>query len=542
MGAGQGDGGVDGYYIDIDSKVIYFIQSKFRATEENYHKKAISPTELLKMDITRIMKGHKEDDQGVSYSSQILDLIENIATLAGVAAYKKHLIILANVTEFTDRKLRRLFPSDYIDKIEVYDFEKSYNQLLFPIIKSDYHSSAKLILRLDLSELGSSSARIKYPVTVDGVASYITVAFVPTNQIASAFSRYHNALLRYNPRSFLSLSKNESNQSIRSAIIEESDNKFALYNNGITIVADTANYSDATGKVNRGILEIENPQIINGGQTAYTLSEILDEVNIGMHDDSIFDGKEVLIKVITLDISDTVTDQKLLIENVSRATNQQSLVTEFDRRSNDPIQVRHQSELFELHSLYYQRKTGEYHTAIKSGLIEEDDVIDSEVYLRLAVAMSGKPGEALNIGGSNLFKEDKYFRTLDITTNDIFPIYEVYKKLKNYLAKFPKNSSDPNGLKKYGHSLNHGTFAFCYAFYNKLEMDAEETDSDKVFDEIINDWKKFEIWAEKQKANKKFFRDILDRSSRKIINEFQYLRYYKSVGLKGQLDEYYKLS
>ncbi len=33
------DGGIDGYYIDRENKKLYFIQSKFRANENNFEKK-----------------------------------------------------------------------------------------------------------------------------------------------------------------------------------------------------------------------------------------------------------------------------------------------------------------------------------------------------------------------------------------------------------------------------------------------------------------------------------------------------------------------
>lgn len=39
---GTADGGIDGYYIENDSKMIYLIQSKFRTTEKNFIAKQLS--------------------------------------------------------------------------------------------------------------------------------------------------------------------------------------------------------------------------------------------------------------------------------------------------------------------------------------------------------------------------------------------------------------------------------------------------------------------------------------------------------------------
>ena len=57
----DGDGGLDAYFIDQDSKYIYLIQSKFRTKEENFEKKSVDGYELFKMELGRITKGHDTD-------------------------------------------------------------------------------------------------------------------------------------------------------------------------------------------------------------------------------------------------------------------------------------------------------------------------------------------------------------------------------------------------------------------------------------------------------------------------------------------------
>lgn len=54
---GTADGGIDGYFIDPDRKLIYFLQSKFRTTETNFENKRISFEEIVSMDIARITSG-----------------------------------------------------------------------------------------------------------------------------------------------------------------------------------------------------------------------------------------------------------------------------------------------------------------------------------------------------------------------------------------------------------------------------------------------------------------------------------------------------
>jgi AIPR protein len=97
---------------------------------------------------------------------------------------------------------------------------------------------------------------------------------------------------------------------------------------------------EKVGRKERGQLYVKNPQIINGGQTAYTLSYIYeDAINAGEDVEKVFDGKEVMLKVITF--ADTTSREQVnnLIEEVSKSTNRQTPVEEADRRSNDSMQI-----------------------------------------------------------------------------------------------------------------------------------------------------------------------------------------------------------
>ena len=47
---GTQDGGVDAYYIDRENKKLLLIQSKFRATKDNFEKKKITANDLVSME------------------------------------------------------------------------------------------------------------------------------------------------------------------------------------------------------------------------------------------------------------------------------------------------------------------------------------------------------------------------------------------------------------------------------------------------------------------------------------------------------------
>lgn len=135
------------------------------------------------------------------------------------------------------------------------------------------------------------------------------------------------------------------------SIIKCAANDFAIYNNGITIIADSFELTETTGTKNVGQVIMTNPQIINGGQTAYVLSKIYEEQK---DDYSVFNGKEVMLKVIIL-TSDTELNIDF-IEHISNATNQQTRIEEADRRSNEKIQIAIETAIFDIFGYFYERK------------------------------------------------------------------------------------------------------------------------------------------------------------------------------------------
>ena len=94
----------------------------------------------------------------------------------------------------------------------------------------------------------------------------------------------------------------------------------------------------------------------------------------------IFENKEVLLKIITFNDNILEKNQKIqLIESISKATNQQSQVSEADRRSNDAVQIKIQHYFFENFGIYYERKKGEYSDGLKEKYISRKQIVNREV-------------------------------------------------------------------------------------------------------------------------------------------------------------------
>lgn len=388
---GGDDGGIDAYHIDLDRKTIHFLQAKFRTNEKNFEDKVIDPEELLMMDISRILEGETKSQAGADYNSKVLMMAKRIREIKDIGRFSYMVVILANARGVTKQKLTTLTGGL---PVELIDYKACYTKLLFPLISGTYYNADQLQLSLSLSNK-SAGAKISYTVATEFTKCEITVVFVPTLEIAKTMYKYRNSILQYNPRSFLGHQGKSVNGEIRRSIENRKTNEFALFNNGITILSDATYLNEKIGQKDRAQLVLMNPQIINGGQTAYTLSIIYRE-NIGADMSAIFGEKEVLVKIITFEEGESLAEEKklTLIEDISRATNQQTTVTTADRRSNERSVKELQRRLFDETGLFMERKLGEFEDGLREGYIQESEIIERGLLFRAALTVQGKLEDA----------------------------------------------------------------------------------------------------------------------------------------------------
>ncbi len=310
-------------------------------------------------------------------------------------------------------------------------------ELCLPVCTGTYFTADNLHIHINLENTSGANARVSYSVKAFGVDTDVTIIFAPTKELGRIMSTYRNSILLYNPRSFLGLKNNPVNKEIERSITKASGNEFALFNNGITIVADEAGYSDKTGKKNSASLELKNPQIINGGQTAYTLCKLYDEYTEGNTRDRAFQGKEVLLKIISIDPTIVKKDQWLsIVERISEATNFQTPVKEADRRSNEEVQKTLQKVFYEKYGLFYERKEGEFYDGKQSGYISLEKIVNRDVMLRIALALDYQISET-RANVSSFFEHEHFKRlSLDPDNVDCYAFsYACYQEIEKLLSE-----------------------------------------------------------------------------------------------------------
>lgn len=520
---GTNDGGIDGYFINHENKTIFFIQSKFRTSKKNFEAKYMELEEILAMDTDRILEGEKDYENGIKYNGKILQLQREISSIEDIGRYRYQVILLANVNpKISTSKLKVLSGGL---PVKIFDYEKCYIELLYPIVSGTYYNASDLNININLSNKNSGS-KISYTVQTEFKDCEITVLFVPTSEVANILYKYKNSVLKFNPRSYLEISGKSVNNAIRETILNKSTNEFALFNNGITMLSDETYLNEKIGQKDRAQLTVKNPQIINGGQTAFTLSKVLQE-NLG--NPEIFEGKEVLMKVITF-LDDEINDsnKRRLIREISKATNQQSTVTNADKKSNDEIQIVIQKTLFEKFGIFYERKRGEFNDGIVQNYIQEYDVLERSLFTRLFSLAKG------NI--DNAVRRKRVFITTEFTQNDILSeeylgkfidIYKIYKEIVQLESKVVTRSKISSIMRR---------IQFSHIIRENLPENKNQEHID-ISVEIAKRWGNFIDFAKIQPSNEEF---VYFRKNRRgdLITKFKELNYMSSGNVKNDLKIY----
>lgn len=530
---GSGDGGIDAYYIDNEFKKIYLIQSKFRTTEDNFAEKSIKANDMIKMEIKNILQGKDKDSKGNPFNDKIRNFQKEYSKINDQANYKCLVIFLGNLIKYSDEQIKKLIDNyDY----EIYNYEKVYEELLFPLSTGTHYYGKDIEITINL--LNCESKRLVQEIKTQYNSYSIEIIFVPIEEIGRIISKYKNTILKYNPRNYLSLSKNPVNKKIKESVLTIQENDFAILNNGITIVATSSRYTEARGVPNKGQLILTNPQIINGGQTAYTLGKIYqDFLNSKEKKKEVFDSKEVLLKTIIL--GEDKPNIKL-IESISNATNEQSRVNEADRRSNDEIQLRLQEILFKEFGYFYERKKGEFHSALETKMISQGIIIDRDNLLRAYLSFSGDPSSARRSSSDVLFKKEKFDKIMNKSEDykRIFFSYLILNKL-NLIQKEKGLGED-----LWGQGIRFGKLAIIRAVnivggdeltgrINNAKNIKEIENVLTKYLEKVGKWKDFENYVvkEERESNKDYFSG----------ESFDYLRYYKGNTLNSQLEKFFKI-
>lgn len=510
---GSWDGWLDWYYIDKESKSIFLIQSKFRTNERNFEEMPVNGYDLFSMHLGAITRGEIQSPTGEAFNWKILGFQRWIQEISNIGQYKYILIFLGNISRSINSNTLNSVSGNVCSEVEIINWTDTYNKLLLPYLQSDFYHKKDFVLKIQVNQ--NQSNRINYAVNVNGQSVNINLSFIPTIEIAKMMNEYKNSLLKYNPRCYVWIKNGGVNQKIRDSISQTNSNEFSLLNNWITIICSDFEYSERNALAGIATLLVTNPQIVNGGQTAFTLAKIYQE-----GDNSIFENKEVLVKFISLNEEQT-PEQINLIEKISEATNNQTPVGLSDRKSNDINLVRLQNYLFETHGFILERKKGEFFEAISKNIISKDNIISKEDIMRLAFVISWKVSEARSYSNDKLFKQYP-LSTTDF--EDLFKCILIYRLVISQIQS-TRNQNERFRVSVFWYGLKYGKFALAWIIFN-LSKNSNET-IETILETTKNLWLNFEETIAQKPLNGIYSGDW-----------FNYDNYYKGKTINDDLIEY----
>lgn len=168
-----------------------------------------------------------------------------------------------------------------------------------------------------------------------GYTAYI--AIIPGKLLADIYIEYGSKVLEGNVRAFLGTSGSKSvNSGIKRTIVNE-PSRFFTYNNGIAATAASIEIEEKQNQLY--IIQVEDLQIINGGQTTATLAEsVIKKTN------PLLEGIYVPMKLTVINDRETVEESGIrfydsMVEKIARYANSQNKVTAADFFSNSPYHI-----------------------------------------------------------------------------------------------------------------------------------------------------------------------------------------------------------
>jgi hypothetical protein len=220
---------------------------------------------------------------------------------------------------------------DVLDRKEILTLLRDYLGGAAPPVPS-------LDLRVDASGISGADGMIQRYDEKTGIESWILSMKGP--DVGQLHKHAGDRLFARNIRGFLG--DTAINKGMKDTLHHEAEH-FWYFNNGITIVCNTARKTAEKGQV---VLRVSNPQIINGQQTTRTL------------DANPQSKASVLVRVISIprDAEHNEVHFEKLVSSIVAATNWQNAILPSDLRANDQRQVSLERDLAKLRYRYIRKR------------------------------------------------------------------------------------------------------------------------------------------------------------------------------------------
>lgn len=424
---GSRDKGVDAILIDDAARAVFLVQGKYRKNLDG----KVEPRSDIVAFAELAARLHGEDDE--EFRSFLSDTDAAVAERLRTARrkvqndrYRTWLYFVTTgkvgsaVRNDIQQQVRR---HGERSRIEVIDGKRA--MLLF----RDYLDGvAPPIPTLDLEMESGPDVKVNGVAQrydrATGVESW--VFSMRGDAVASLYERAGLRLFARNIRGFMGTNTPVNQEML--ATLKSEPERFFYYNNGITILCDHAEKKSSQG---RDILQVGNPQIINGQQTTRTLA-------MSPHQSA---KASVLVKVIQVprDPEGDAGAFEGLVSSIVQGTNWQNAIKASDLMSNDRRQIELERAFRKIGYLYLRKRQSKEEALKMSGrgqfrLITKDD-------LAQAVAGCELDPVIIRSGRERLFSEEYYDRVFpNSDPNYYLPRYCLMREVAKVTSGVPERA------------------------------------------------------------------------------------------------------
>ena len=282
-------------------------------------------------------------------------------------AIKFRIVIITD--QILSTRVKKFSIENILDKdtsIEVWDLAR-LNAL--DLSDSDHEE-----FTVDLAALGGGIKALPANTLENGISTYL--AIMPGQLLSSIYNEFGQRLLESNVRTFLDF-RAGTNSGMRKTLLTEPDNFFA-YNNGLTVTATSIKTEIVNGEFI--INEMENMQIVNGGQTTAAIYfSPKDKGGIKGADRDYF-FRDIDLSKVFVQMKLTVVGEReaadSIKDSITRYANSQNSIQPSDLESNHPFHLNIESrsrkqtmpagEQGISTKWFYERVRGQYSTMLRA--------------------------------------------------------------------------------------------------------------------------------------------------------------------------------
>lgn len=415
----NGDAGIDGWFYDKKDSTFHLIQAKYLKDKVN---SCLNPSDL---DVLIKGANYLQDPVGVAdgpHQEKLTPIAMKLAeAIADGASISLDIYLAGRITdeswtifETAVKGLGENFMASLYDTKKLCDLRLSDDPI---------SNLANETVNFKLTSKDSYYDSMVKNINIPGIVKAAVVT-IDGRSVGDAVANCGPRLFHGNVRYYLRRRNKINQEMIKTLSTPEGRRSFWLFNNGLTMVADSFSIIGDE-------LQAVNPQIVNGAQTSSVLHDCRAIVGMG----------DVAVQCRVIAISPDPAGASAL-QKISSYTNSQSPVKVSDLGSNSSRQKKIQASFNLLpQKIFYERRRGEWMSlpvADRKRIYANRMVTKEDVGQRF-LAYSGRPSESISKKESIYDEFESIAFDSNISANIYMLAYELYEQ-GNHLLKMSSSN------------------------------------------------------------------------------------------------------